>query len=355
MAKQGVPFTQLKSTLRAAANGHGWALCIGAGSSAPMFPSWATLVRSLVERKVGAASANAVGQELGFSPDAVIQAARDQFACTDAEFASILSEELYGPLRKECKSKEWQALVRAFSAAEPKFASRSDWETLVAVAQRYPSLTALPLARLLVGLIDDGARPAAVLSFNAEPLLFSLVLAISTLSDIDAKRAHRNQVAQRRPLSKVTSTLTVPSLARIPYFFCHGELAPPGGRSVRSPDKLVFSEGEYLQLAGAQFSWQGAVFTDAALFHRIVFVGVSLSDPNMRRWLSAVHAIRSRDVQLKAGKALEITQHYWLRKRSGNSEVDRWTESCVAHLGVRVVWLGDWGEIEPALRCMLGM
>ena len=95
---------------------------------------------------------------------------------------------------------------------------------------------------------------------------------------------------QHKVLDLVTHSISHKKSDRIPFYFCHGLVPVPGQPrrrgSLQSIDKLVFSEAEYLQLANSSYSWQSTVFLDVCASKSVVFIGVSLSDSNMRRWLS---------------------------------------------------------------------
>jgi hypothetical protein len=121
-----------------------------------------------------------------------------------------------------------------------------------------------------------------------------------------------------------------------------------------APEKLVFSEGEYLQLANSAFSWQSALFLGTAVLRSIVFVSLSFSDPNLRRWLAWVHANRTAELEIR-GKELECYEHYWLKEDIADDDQKRWIESSVRHLGVRLVWIKSWTKVGTYLERMLSL
>jgi hypothetical protein len=118
-------------------------------------------------------------------------------------------------------------------------------------------------------------------------------------------------------------------------------------------DKLVFQEAAYLQLANASFSWQAASFLRAAAGNSLVFVGLSLADPNMRRWLSWVHANRLAELNEMGSVASASTVHYWIARKPVDEATERWMESLVSHLGVRLIWVRDYAEIPSTLELMI--
>jgi hypothetical protein len=209
-------------------------------------------------------------------------------------------------------------------------------------------VSAVELARVVVDSTSGGFAPAAILSFNAEPLLYALINATAAVSEPHSPKAL---------LDRVTRSLSNRALGRIPYVFCHGLLPIEGHPSGEwhSIDKLVFSESDYLQVANSGFTWQSSTFFDACMSRSVIFIGLSFSDPNLRRWLGIMHQNRLRELQSIGHSPAASAPHYWFRTIPKTQEEKAWIEAAVAHLGVRLVWLKNWTEASPALRSMLGL
>ena len=347
MAKKGMSKAQIKGLLRNHASTCGWALCVGAGISKPAFPDWAELVGRLAKRD-SLTAIPAVSRLQGrFSPDALIQAAMDRLKLTPDQFAPVLADELYSDIRAAVTTKEWKLIGRALTSAHIGSMTGPMWTQFLDLVRKYfPSLTALDIATWLANTTQGKFAPKAFLSFNAEPLLPALV---------NANIAVTRGTTGGDVLNYVVHVSSDVRSGRIPYFFCHGLLPVPGTRhhSLSSVDKLVFLEDAYLQLANTAFSWQSASFLRVAIESSIVFVGVSLTDPNMRRWLSWVHAARVAELT-EAGNAAPVsTSHYWISKTPGDTDTERWTESLVGHLGVRLIWVADYKDVGSTLELML--
>jgi hypothetical protein len=77
-----------------------------------------------------------------------------------------------------------------------------------------------------------------------------------------------------------------------------------------------------------------------------------LVDPNLRRWLAWIYASKRRELEGKKTKG-EPYGHYWIRPKENDPILNRWVETSVRHLGVRLVWLADWTELGPRLKAML--
>ena len=173
--------------------------------------------------------------------------------------------------------------------------SKKDWNHFLEFSQNHAqTTTAFQIAEIINDSLATNAEPSAILSFNAEPLLLSL------LNALQWNRANKlNSTFTKGQLKvnfdRITRSISTRSVNRIPYIFCHGLLPLPDVKSKDvnfSSDKLVFSENEYLQLANNSFSWQSSMFVDIASTRKMVFIGVSLTDPNMRRWLSGYIIIK---------------------------------------------------------------
>ncbi len=107
-------------------------------------------------------------------------------------------------------------------------------------------------------------------------------------------------------------------------------------------NKLIFAEDSYLQLSNNAFSWQATNFINTCMNQRVVFVGVSLTDPNMRKWLSWIHKNRMNEYSELGLDVKDSTQHYWIKKLPKTLEEKLWIEAVVSHLGVRIIWINNW-------------
>lgn len=347
MAKRGLTLVTAKGVL--ASRQSGWALCVGAGTSYGIFPSWEELARGLIGTGPGPANRDAVADELlrRSSLESVIQAAKDHLKLDDVQFQDTLANALYQNLRNAVT--DWPAFSGALDAKSPGEIPAPDWTNFLnTIRTAFPQSSALQIASTIVEAHGQGRSPEAILTFNAEPLLGSLVNALSA--------SHGDM---RQLLDRQVGALSLRQPGRIPYYFCHGLLPVPGVRARRgrsSVDKLVFSESQYLQLGNAAYSWQSAAFYNVCAKASTVFVGLSLADPNIRRWLSWMHTGRLAELSTptSGGASTEDSAtHYWLKCKTSDPFVDRWIESSVAHLGVRLVWLNDWSQVGSALASML--
>lgn len=348
MAKSGMSKSQIKSLLRNAAAGPGWALCVGAGISRPAFPDWKELVRRLAVLDPTPPSSSAIRKlQETYSSDALIQAAMDRLGLSEDKFAEVLAKELYSDLMSALKPRNSiKLLVDVLTARHIGSLTQTRWQEFIDIITLcFGTMTALPLAKTLSQLVQGPTAPTTILSFNAEALFAAL---------INANIAANRGVRAGDKLDLVVHATSSRRADRIPYVFCHGLLPVPGTtqHSLSSVDKLVFQETAYLQLTNTSFSWQSASFLRAAAGNSVVFIGVSLTDPNMRRWLSWVHANRVSELTEAGKPSPTSTVHYWIARTTGDAASDRWTESVVSHLGIRLIWVRQFSEIATTLELM---
>ena len=103
----------------------------------------------------------------------------------------------------------------------------------------------------------------------------------------------------------------------IPIFHIHGCLFPNDGvkdfqRRKNSISKLVFDESSYLKIADSTYNWAQTTFMYHAQFDQLIFVGMSMSDPNIRKWL--VWTSENHNTELREARSTNITNlnHVWI-------------------------------------------
>ncbi len=375
MAEPGLSTAGFRNVLSQRAEDSGWALCIGAGTSQGALPDWKSLVDKLIKKerdlRLKVTSLKRLWTKL--TPEALVQASKNRLRIEDEAFAELLSHVLYADFKNAVGHDSWQTCAQALSAVSPgQLNNPSKWKDYVTtVAKACPGLSALSLAETIYEASSRDRKrksvasqpalsiaPAAILSFNAEPLLFSLINA-QAASD----SRWTASLGAKRLLDRVNRGISYRSPNRIPYIFLHGLLPVPGGlpqfERVLSAEKLVFSEGEYLAMANTSFSWASSMFLSNAVLRTMVFVGLSFTDQNLRRWLAWVHDNKRTELEQQAQlKGTQVTQefgHYWINRRPKTRQEESWMESSVEHLGVRLVWIDEWREAGYCLGRALGL
>jgi hypothetical protein len=334
-----------------------WALCVGAGISRGVFPDWSTLVYELIKKDPEVDSSCRLLARLrkAFSLDALVQAAQNRLCLEDEEFIFLLRDCLYQTIKTKSGDK-WPLIAKGLTAVSPAQLTRKEWDeysNLIGALNSQSS--ALVIAKIIYKIANTSIAPDSIITLNAETLLYSLINC-----EIAKNSKPDESLADKRIVDRVTKGISSRDANRIPYFYCHGLLPVEGGLppfdKVISTNYLVFSEGEYLQVANSAFTWQSATFLGIASQRSMVFIGLSLSDPNIRKWLGWIHDSHDEEFAEKK-KPNEKYGHYWIttRPKPRSESLERWMECAVRHLGVRVVWLDSWGELDKCLRQMLAI
>lgn len=351
----------IKGILKKSHPDMGWGFCIGAGTSYPIFPSWYKLVENLIKSDKSILNASIVAQSLLkiFSPDALIQAIQNKLGLTDNDFAKLLTDEIYSDLKSKVTEPEWEAIKTIFESRSPHSIKDPTWKKFNAVREKHlKGTSAYTIAKFINKTIEKQIPPDALISFNAESLLYSLIISYEREKYLGKVKKTGEMILH---LDRVTHSISDIKKQRIKYIYCHGLLLAPLSKSKYSPlkanDKLVFSENAYLNLASTSFSWQSTEFTSYCLTKTMIFIGVSLTDPNMRRWLSWIQKLKEQEVTenglMSSAKAKSTFSHFWINKEPDNKDEIPFIEACVKHLGIRIIWLKEWNELEETLNKMI--
>ncbi|MGD1820454.1 MAG: SIR2 family protein [Pleomorphochaeta sp.] len=347
MAKRGFTIRTLTPLIKEACMHQGWSLCIGAGTSMGLFPSWNQLVLDLInlDLKDEKASKELATTLLNlYSPDSIIEAAFNKNSLSTED----LSNTLYNNIRTVTTNEEWNTIKKIFLNSNPGDHTDNIWDSFEKIInEKTPNLTALILSDIVTDLIGSDIAPKSILSFNAEPLFF-------TLLNLYSRKKLNNS---KKYFDSIIGNISSISNKRIPYIFCHGLLPIPGSKRKNSffPGKLVFSETEYLKLANTSYSWQSTQFLHACSSHHIIFIGLSLSDSNIRRWLTWVHDNRIKEISELTSDKKESTVHYWININPENTNEKRWIENIVSHLGIRLIWIDKWEECREVFKILLNI
>lgn len=353
--KKSLTFSDINyGYLRGKATTKGWALCIGAGTSLPAFPNWMDLVKNLILRADDIRNPDEISEILSsFSLDALIQASSHILNLPESQFTDILSNEMYSKVKDKISEKEWESVSLIFTTINANRTKDTDWVNFINVRERiFKATSAYSLSKIVIDSYENGIAPDAILSFNAEPLLYSLINSFEREPYI-GKTKKPNEV--KEIIDLVTNSISSKCKGRIPYYFCHGallnNLREISDHRLNNTSKLVFSEGSYLQIANTSFSWQSINFLNVCSDSTVIFIGVSLTDPNMRKWLTWIQNERKNDI----GEVVESSQHFWICKKPKYQNSIKWIEASVLHLGIRVIWLDDWNQTEEVMRKLLGL
>ena len=134
---------------------------------------------------------------------------------------------------------------------------------------------------------------------------------------------------------------------------------------------LVFGESEYHAVIADPAAWVNHTPQSYFRTFNVLFVGVSLDDLNIRRWLSQscrerksqreryLRELYQQDYRAAACEAeLQSIRHFWLRtttKRVDGRDAAVPTdivEASMKHLGVQPVWCRDYAEMQAELHVL---
>ncbi len=347
-----------KNILKTTFSTTGWALCIGAGSSYPIFPDWKQLVEKLI-LTTNPDKAKLITDFLfkNYNADSIIHAAYNILEIDDVNFVGKLVDLLYSNIKNDCSDEDFKLICNFLYRPHPEQHSFEQWKSFISIRESYFSkASAYNIARVISKTINTDAAPSEIISFNGEPLLLSL------LNSFICENFYKtNPAPDKTPPRYVdlrNRSISNYHKNRISYILNHGQFPIPCHEKSHfqsSVDKLVFREGEYLSLANSSFSWQSSTFLQISSSKPIVFLGVSLSDNNMRRWLTWVQDNRNKEIFSTSSENKYSTRHFWVCKKENDIEYCEWLSSIVFHLGVRIIWVDDWSHIEIKLEEMLGL
>jgi hypothetical protein len=131
-------------------------------------------------------------------------------------------------------------------------------------------------------------------------------------------------------------------------FHPHGFLTASMTAEECASTQIVLSEQDYHSLYGNPYSWANMVQLSLLLSHTCLFVGVSLTDPSIRRLLDTCvtlpiahmhHAIMLSPVAGLEGEAKKAAHDLQLAR---NAEL--------RSLGVKPIWISSFDEVETIFR-----
>jgi hypothetical protein len=338
-----------------------WTLCVGAGISVGLVPAWPELTRRVVNSAFNATYSiqdfERLTQNVRWSLDALLQGAANKLehdGHPPEHFADLLEKALYSDLTNAAKAESAEEeLVVALN--NPRWLRKAEAQKVIHYFEKFHhQATLTQIARVLAKTKEAKKGPAAIVNFNADTLLFALL-------DLYLIAEHSKNIGQWEQPS--------PSFRRAfrgvdglgdeatPIFHCHGAVTPPPGKkkSRDSRDHLVFTENDYLKIAGNVATWAQSLFLFHAQSSNLLIIGHSLADPNIRKWL-AWSLESSIDERSSMSAATAFTpRHIWITQKPKDPMVQHLQEMSLLHLGVRVCWIDEWTDIESTIENLTGL
>lgn len=342
-----------------------WTLCVGAGASRGIAPNWFDLTLEIVNTtfgsKYGRADFESMVANSGWSLDAWIQAAANEFVASGRslnEFNDLIESVLYGPLRTAARGLPIERhLVRVLN--DPTTAEKNRiFEVCELFETNYKDSSLLGLVRFLIAAARADRKPHAVITFNADTFLETLIYLFLRREHYRGPGPHGHPPYHYKSVHRPALIPNFQINEKTNIFHCHGTIMPRQAMPIDpkdSRDRLVFLEQEYLRIASTTASWPETLFLFHAQTTRLVFVGLSMSDPNIRRWMSASEAEVGQDyARLSTGTRVN-PEHLWITRRPSDAPLERLKLVSMLHLGVRPAWIDEWVHLEAALRSMVAL
>ena len=341
-----------------------WTLCVGAGISFGLVPTWEELTRRVINTSFSSSYDADQFKELiakiRWSLDALLQGAANRLKLDGKSseiFGDLLEKELYRDLLIEANNnKVDQALIQALNY--PRSMNKDNILSLCAFFQnKYGDSTLVQLSQEIANASDNDRGPRAIINFNADTLLYALL-------DIYLIKSFSNKTGKwQYPKASFVKTLRgiesrEPNVT--PIFHCHGSIAPKPNKKQKiktqdSRDHLVFCEQDYLEIAGNVGTWAQSLFLFHSQCSQLLIIGHSLSDSNIRKWLNWSHENTIKELA-SISSSTEITpRHIWIARIPIDDKIREIQEISLLHLGIRVCWVKDWSEVGPTIRNLLAL
>lgn len=339
-----------------------WTLSIGAGVSRGIVPTWEELTRRLVnetfEFALSEVDFRKLVAESAWSLDSWIQACANHHQLSGKtldEFFDLIERHLYSDLRLRSKSAGIEELiVRVLD--RPRKASREEVMRVCEFFEtEYSDTSLLAVVRVLLRAAAQNKLPEAVITFNADTLLH-------TLLDLFQSRAHYLGPPPHSHPKFLFKTVLRPldsANEKLPIYHCHGAIKPKAKASAHEPrdsrDRLVFLESEYIRVATVASSWAETLFMFHAQTTAMLFLGFSMSDPNMRRWLALSNASALHDLNAMTKQTEMTPRHTWITTDPSDPNMKQLRDEALVHLGVRPGWIRNWSDTERAITNLLAI
>lgn len=349
-----------------------WSLCLGAGVSYDIVPTWQELARIVVNKSYNenynSEHFKKIVGKFGIGLDGWFQSCLNHLVSLgneESKFYDILRESIYSDLLT--KSEEYnvrkliaQGLHYPFNFSPTEIDSMYEF-----MNSEFKYSTNNVLAKILLDSFDTNKEPASIISFNADAILNFTVYLFDSKFHLDSKSDGDLKSFKRRRLKRIIQSIELNGTRKknidyIPLYHIHGCLFPKFEAEKQylrkeSINKLIFEESAYINLSASMYSWAQSTFLFHSQADDILFVGLSLTDPNLRKWLAWTHSNKLNELRTNEGKDINYLKHVWITTAPESESEKEIISKSVSHLGVRVAFINDYSEIEQAVRNVAGI
>ena len=129
---------------------------------------------------------------------------------------------------------------------------------------------------------------------------------------------------------------TRPNFGAVPILHVHG-FVPRTDEDPSFDSKVVLSEDDYHQLYQESYHWSNVETLHSLRYTTCFFIGLSLSDPNLRRLIDISNAFGTKN-----------PAHYAFLHRNDYDQPEK-AEYVFYTMGVRVIWFEEYDDITRLL------
>jgi len=334
-----------------------YTICIGAGVCFKILPTWNELTRRVINRISGTSISSKdffdLYQNIGWGLDSLLQAGLNNFQDQGkdiTEYNNILAEELYADILQQAE--KYDVKVDFINLISDPFHRNPDsiLKLYDFFKKVYSDTSLFKLATFLIKAKEEDIAPKAILNFNADVLLHSLLTLFQLKKEFEISGELKSTSFYYKGIHRIGES----DSGMIPIYHLHGSIVPIAGKR-ESRENLVFPETAYSEIAGSTFSWQQNLFQYHAQKHRLVFLGLSMSDPNLRKWMAWSSSNINKENFNRTGIKTKLQRNVWLTTKSKNAVEDTLKTYGLQHLGTRVGFLNEWEDLEKCLNNLFGI
>lgn len=347
-----------------------WSLCIGAGISFGMVPTWIELARRVFNKTYGLMydinDFKSLVDNTGFSLDSWFQNCLNyvvESGKPEDFFYNCLKEELYNDILVKANNAGLEfELIQGLHypfAFNPEQIEKlcNFFET------EYSNSSNNQISNVLSKSFLSKKPVKSIISLNADGILNLTVFLFQMREALNRDGDVKN--FENRKLKRIMHSIELGGKIKIgqnfiPYYHLHGSLFPNPKKKMQferkeSLNKLVFDEDAYLNLSGSVYSWAQTTFLYHAQSDDIVFIGLSMSDPNIRKWLAWTHQNKLKELKRVEGKDIKTLNHVWITTRPKSKDQEMIIANSMYHLGVKTAYIDDWSELQNGLANIIGI
>lgn len=343
-----------------------WTLCVGAGVSFSLVPTWYELTKNVVNDAFGWNCSSSEFDRLAgntkWSLDSLLQGASNKLDLDGAEqdaFYSLLEKHLYSDLLSKMKTPLLKGALQKGLSNPRKLSKDETLALLDYFDTNHSNSTLAQLAMVLNAASSKKQLPLSVINFNADTLLHLLV----EIKHIARSNTGPSWDQPKAQYVKSFRGVETSSKDVVPIHHCHGAISPSGNGGIKLKDSrqnIVFRENEYLEIAGTASTWAQTLCLYHAQNSKFVIIGHSLSDPNIRKWLAWSHQNHIKEIQQLLPKDAQTApavspRHIWINVKPSDVMQKELMEISLLHIGVRICWIDSWNDVSNSLENLLAL